>query len=56
MDGTVRFWDPDTGNTQLIVSGHKSGVISVASSLTGMYFATASADKGARIWLYGREI
>lgn len=51
-DRGVQFWDPETGNTQLLVRGHKNSVISVSTSPTGMYFATGSGDKRVRIWKY----
>ncbi|KIM95925.1 hypothetical protein OIDMADRAFT_183392 [Oidiodendron maius Zn] len=51
-DRGVQFWDPRTGNTQLMLQGHKNSVISVAPSPTGNYFATGSGDMRARIWSY----
>lgn len=53
-DRGVQFWDPRTGNTQLMLQGHKNSVISVAPSPTGGYFATGSGDMRARIWSYTR--
>ncbi|KAK0711584.1 WD40-repeat-containing domain protein [Lasiosphaeris hirsuta] len=53
-DRGVQFWDPRTGQTQLMLQGHKNSVISVAPSPTGGYFATGSGDTRARIWSYSR--
>ncbi|KZF21277.1 WD40 repeat-like protein [Xylona heveae TC161] len=51
-DRGVQFWDPRTGNTQLMLQGHKNSVISVAPSPMGNLFATGSGDMRARIWRY----
>lgn len=51
-DRGVQFWDPRTGNTQLMLQGHKNSVISVAPSPVGGSFATGSGDMRARIWSY----
>jgi len=51
-DRGVQFWDPRTGNTQLMLQGHKNSVISVAPSPSGGSFATGSGDMRARIWTY----
>jgi len=53
-DRGVQFWDPRTGQTQLMLQGHKNSVISVAPSPTGNFFATGSGDTRARIWSYTR--
>ncbi|KAK3301562.1 WD40-repeat-containing domain protein [Chaetomium strumarium] len=57
-DRGVQFWDPRTGQTQLMLQGHKNSVISVApspaASPAGGYFATGSGDMKARIWSYTR--
>ncbi|KAK4455962.1 transcriptional repressor tup1 [Podospora aff. communis PSN243] len=53
-DRGVQFWDPRTGQTQLMLQGHKNSVISVAPSPAGGYFATGSGDTRARIWSYTR--
>lgn len=49
-DRGVQFWDPQTGNAQMMLQGHKNSVISVAPSPTGNMFATGSGDMKARIW------
>jgi len=51
-DRGVQFWDPATGNAQLMLQGHKNSVISVAPSPIGTLFATGSGDMKARIWRY----
>lgn len=51
-DKTVQFWDPRTGESQLMLNGHKNSIIALSPSPTGTYFATASGDKRARIWRY----
>ncbi|KAF2768424.1 WD40 repeat-like protein [Teratosphaeria nubilosa] len=55
-DRGVQFWDPSTGDAQLMLQGHKNSVISVAPSprqdANGGYFATGSGDMKARIWRY----
>ncbi|OGM41566.1 transcriptional repressor rco-1 [Aspergillus bombycis] len=49
-DRGVQFWDPITGNAQMMLQGHKNSVISVAPSPTNNLFATGSGDMRARIW------
>ncbi|KAL2816381.1 WD40-repeat-containing domain protein [Aspergillus cavernicola] len=51
-DRGVQFWDPMTGNAQMMLQGHKNSVISVAPGPTGCLFATGSGDMRARIWRY----
>ena len=52
-DRGVQFWDPNTGEAQLMLQGHKNSVISVAPSpARGGLFATGSGDMRARIWRY----
>ncbi|KAJ5202055.1 WD40 repeat-like protein [Penicillium cinerascens] len=51
-DRGVQFWDPMTGNAQMMLRGHTNSVISVASSPTNSLFATGSGDRCARIWRY----
>ncbi|KAF8503972.1 WD40-repeat-containing domain protein [Gautieria morchelliformis] len=43
-DQSVRFWDLHTGEEQLILHGHKSGVLSVDLSPTGDMLATSAQD------------
>ena len=51
-DRGVQFWDPITGDAQMMLQGHKNSVISVAPCPTGALFATGSGDMKARIWRY----
>ncbi|KAK5065049.1 hypothetical protein LTR84_000884 [Exophiala bonariae] len=51
-DRGVQFWDPQTGNAQMMLQGHKNSVISVAPCPAGHLFATGSGDMKARIWQY----
>lgn len=52
-DRGVQFWDPNTGDAQLMLQGHKNSVISVAPSpARGGLFATGSGDMRARIWRF----
>lgn len=52
-DRGVQFWDPASGDAQLMLQGHKNSVISVAPSpARGGLFATGSGDMRARIWRY----
>jgi WD40 repeat protein len=52
-DRGVQFWNPSTGDAQLMLQGHKNSVISVAPSpVQGGLFATGSGDMRARIWRF----
>lgn len=52
-DRGVQFWNPQTGDAQLMLQGHKNSVISVAPSpVQGGLFATGSGDMRARIWRF----
>ncbi|GAA3589053.1 hypothetical protein [Streptomyces osmaniensis] len=48
-DGTVRIWNPDTGDAHILV-GHSGPVGSVAFSPDGTLLATTSEDHVVRIW------
>lgn len=49
-DGTARVWDVGTGETELELLGHSSGLRSVAFSPDACRLATASHDGTARLW------
>lgn len=59
-DRSVQFWDPQTGQSQLVLQGHKNSVIAINLSHTGNLLATGSGDfkyvwytnNSARIWSY----
>jgi eukaryotic-like serine/threonine-protein kinase len=49
-DGSVKVFDPVTGDEPVHFSGHASPVYSIACSPDGRHFASASADMSIRIW------
>ncbi|WFC94897.1 general transcription repressor [Malassezia brasiliensis] len=51
-DRSVQFWDPRSGQSQLVLQGHKNSVIAINLSQTGNLLATGSGDFNARIWSY----
>ncbi len=48
-DGTVRIWDPATGQQRANLTGH-SGIWDVAISPDGTWLASGSRDGTVRIW------
>ncbi|MCP4305491.1 MAG: hypothetical protein GY788_11560, partial [bacterium] len=49
-DNTARVWDAATGAETVVLTGHKSGVVSAVFSPDGTRVVTASFDKTARVW------
>jgi WD40 repeat protein len=49
-DGTVRVWDPATGEHLHTLTGHTSRVTAVAFSPDGHQLATASQDQTVLVW------
>ena len=48
--GTVRLWNPDTGDLQATLRGHRSSVLSVAFNPVNDQLASASLDGTVRLW------
>ena len=49
-DGTVRLWDPATGDPKAILTGHRGGIYSVAFSPDGNTLASGSSDGTVLLW------
>ena len=49
-DGTVRVWDPASGEETLTLKGHTDSVESVAFSLDGQRLASACQDGTVKVW------
>jgi WD40 repeat protein/DNA-binding SARP family transcriptional activator len=49
-DGTLRIWDPETGQELMAIEAHEDRVDGVAFSPDGAKILTASHDNTAKIW------
>ena len=57
-DGTVKLWDPISGEVLQTLSGHQQPVQAVAFTPNAVRLATASVDHSVKIWelFTGKEI
>ena len=57
-DGTVRLWDPATGEQRAALKGHQGGVTAVCPvTVDGQpLLASASSDRTVRLWDPANEI
>ncbi len=51
-DGSVIFWDAETGEPHLLLEGHTEEVFNLALGHAPRIFVTASFDRIARVWSY----
>jgi WD40 repeat protein len=50
IDGTVRIWDPATGQVRHTPLGHTSTLVGMAAAADGSWLATGSIEGTVRIW------
>ena len=51
-DRSVIFWDAETGEPHLLLTGHAYSVIALAIGNSSRIFVTASGDMTAKVWAY----
>ena len=49
-DGTVRIWNPATGQQRVVLEGHRGRIAGLAVAPDGTWLATAGYDGLVRIW------
>ncbi|KIS67698.1 uncharacterized protein UMAG_11126 [Mycosarcoma maydis] len=49
-DNTVRLWNSNTGQCEMVLEGHRSRVWDVDSTRTGGHVASASGDSTVKVW------
>ncbi len=49
-DGTIKFWDSQTGKLKQILQGHKKGVNALSYSPDGGILASGSDDQTIKLW------
>lgn len=54
QDGSVRLWDLEQHRNLVVYKGHSDPVWDVQWAPLGVYFATASRDRTARLWITDR--
>src|SRR5262249_55361139 len=55
LDGTVRLWDPNTGEVVLTLHGPREGLSGVVFSPDGSRLAASGLDKIVRLWSAASE-
>lgn len=52
QDRSVIFWDAETGEPHLLLTGHVNTIIKLAIGHSSRIFVTASGDMTAKVWAY----